>query len=1455
MESCFRENVGIGSRMFESIKSFNRSLTSDKRSIRNIVKNLGSDNNDAFDAYKRNLKEAEYITGADNRLAPNVVIKVNTNGVDEFYITRRTVNLGTRQPSRWVSRIDQNDNVIGLMDNPDFAKIDINTTLNPDGSLKTFVREEINGEQLYREARPDDAGERVFLNIQKPVKGHVDNQTLLRENIDAAIINKDGVTYYSPVSKNQVVKPSFADGDTSIRNVETEDYIYDALRSDEMRNNARKSKNWLRQHGIIGPTAGAITASVGEYMLSDDDPTAIAPAIGMVLGSKRNRGRMRPIFNKITPTRRYTDAPPELDSVLQEDSLRRKLQEGTYLMGSGPDPRDAAEVNSFLDAYRFIRRSVDEMGDRAWDAVLDNPYFTSGISTLGKFKSFPPVKRLIEGLETMPVTRSMMHEQPKRYFSGELRTAFSPEYLARNKDKVDSLIKAGSGAYNQFYRTTGPSMVKRLYPDITDAEAYSVFSDSLTRMMMSGAKLDETGTVVFRNSSDIAIANVQSVYTASPIAREVDQALLADEIVGKFVSANRRHFRSISDDVVNENMRRIDKLLDTNTFSDLEFNLLSTMSRTNRDIKFFKKDLSKEEVVILDDLIKRSPVAQDIIKYHKNILRMKEFDGAYLPQVFSARKLQTYRDNFYAKLRKDNVDMTDADLNQQFERHMIDEFYDLNTDPQFRRKLLEYDEHGNFQEKTFRTRQDAMSELETIALSQEMNVRDTMLRNPEAFMKTVQRPKLRAGKPVVNENGVPLVEVQYYLESPENFRGEVFRLSNQSQITSGFGNTNRGIYDTLLNGALSPRSNWLDMSRNRIIPFQFLETDFDMVMRRYNNDAARKLHNMRYDMMDQDELQNNYTKGFMRYVNETYSGDNRMTEMANRTMMRVNQIYNTSNGITGTTTEEMIRYNQFHKLADTVKNMFYMRLGWAMGFYNMFEYAVIAPLIGSHSQFGKAMKLYTTEKQALDNSINFITGLDKATKNEAALGFANTDELLKTNSFMSRAQDFTALGADKVSDFSFTKFAMEKVFRMDMNNLGYSRVFFDGFTGSNQVSSAINVRTALGEVMELGSIAKEISEIDGAQRLIRKGSSTYTEGDVKHRLRLLGVKEDQQDFFMRNIESYKEALDELDVTGRASDFSNFAEKNKEMYDIFRTVAVQSTETFHGTNKLYRPESWSTPLGKTLSMYSSYPFNFGLQHVKRRILDPIVDFTARYGMNGDGSKRIDKNILSIMWAFRNNDTTALKSYGFSDDAISNFPVGAYEQVLKVFGSVGISMAGMMSIDAVRDLVSYPVRDARGEEQWMAMNRYKTFNPYGPEDERMTWGDLDSEMGLKELMAVTQYFLGHAARSGTFAKIGDIYQSRSMLSRQGPMALTPVTSEADKLFRSIMTIASDDFTEIPRNTAKEIYTGMFNWLPVIGSGIFSTSRRAASEYLEDQFGYFGIDETTGERVSGKNIYSFN
>jgi hypothetical protein len=1455
MESCFRENVGIGSRMFQSIKDFNRSLNTDKRTIRNIVKNLGTDNNDAFDAYKRNLKEAEYIKGADNRLAPNVVIKVNNNGVDEFYITRRTVNLGTRQPSRWVSRIDQNNNVIGLMENPDFAKIDVNVTLNPDGSLKTFIRQDVNGEQLYREARPDDAGERVFLNIQKPVKGHVDNERLLKENIDAAIIEKDGVIYYSPVSKNQIVKPSFADGDTSIRNIETEDYIYDALRSDEMRNNVRKSKNWLRQHGIIGPTAGAITASVGEYMLSDDDPTAIAPAIGMVLGSKRNRGRMRPIFNKITPTRKYTDAPPELDSMLQEDSLRRKLQEGTYLMGSGPDPRDAAEVTSFLDAYRFVRRSIDEAGDRMWDAVLESPYFQSGISKLERFSSLPAVKRLIEGLETMPVTRSMMHEQPKRYFSGELRSTFSPEYLDRNKDQVDALIKAGSGAYNQFYRTTGPSMVKRLYPDISDAEAYSVFSDSLTRMMMSGARLDETGSVVFRNSSDVAISNVQSVYNASPIAREVDQALLADEIVNKFVAANRRHFKSISDEVVSENMRRIDKLLDSNTFSDLEYNLLSTMSRTNRDIKFFKKDLSKEDVEVLDELIKRSPVAQDVVKYHKNILRMKEYDGAYLPQVFSARKLQTVRDNFYAKLRRENPEMTDADMTQQFERHMLDEFYDLNTDPQFRRKLLEYDEHGNFQEKTFRTRQDAMTELENIALSQEGNVRDTMLQNPEAFMKTIQRPKLRAGKPVTNENGVPLVEVQYYLESPENFRSEVFRLNNQAQVTSGFGTSNRGIYDTLLNGALSPRSNWLDMSRTRIIPFQFLETDFDIIMRRYNNDAARKIHNMRYDMMDAEELQNNYTKGLMRYVNETYSGDNRMTEMANRTMMRVNQIYNTSNGITGTTTEEMIRYNQFHKLADTVKNMFYMRLGWAMGFYNMFEYGVIAPLVGSHGQFRKAMKLYTTDKQALDNSINFLTGLDKATKNEAALGFANTDELVKTNSVMSRMQDVTALGADKVADFSFSKFAMEKIFRMDVNNLGYSRVFFDGFTGSNQVSSAINVRTALGEVMELGTIAREISEIDGAQRFIRKAGSTYTEGDVKRKLRLLGVKDDQQEFFMRNIESYKEALDELDVTGRASDFSNFAEKNKQMYDIFRSVAVQSTETFHGTNKLYRPESWSTPLGKSLSMYSSYPFNFALQHVKRRISDPIVDFTARYGMNADGTKRIDKNMLSIMWAFRNNDVTALKSYGFSDEAISNFPVGAYEHILKVFGSVGISVVGMMSIDTVRDLVSYPVRDARGEEQWLALNRYKTINPYAPADERMTWGDLDGEMGIKELMAATQFFAGHATRAGVTGRYGDLFQNRWMLQRQGPLALTPVTSEADKLFRSVMTVASEDFVDIPRNTAKELYTGAVNWLPVIGSGIFSTSRRAATEYMEQQFGYFGTDETTGQRVSGKNLYSFN
>jgi hypothetical protein len=1427
-DSCFRLGVGVGSKFFNSIKEFNPNLQSNKSSIRNVVKNLGMDNNDAVDVFKKNIAPVEYTTGRSNNIQSNVVVKVNNNGVDELYITRKNTNVGSRPPSRWVESEGR------LIDNPDYARIDVNQTLRPDGTLKTFVAEQDGSRIIYREATPEDT-DVVFLNIQRPVEGEItDLEHIMANNIDAFAITKNGKNYYALVSDNQAIKPIFADAESQIRNVEITD-TFDPVRSDMRADAVRTSSNWFRSHGIIGPSAGAIAGSMVDYIADDDESHLMLPAIGAILGSKRNRGRMRNVINKVYPTRRFENAPPEMNSILEEDSMRFKLQEAQSFMGSGVDPRNQVEVNGFLSAYRQIKLAIDAGGDRVWDTILSNSWFESGRGFLRRFQSNPVVSRLIEGLDGMTATRAKFQVIPAMNF--------------------DRLTGRGLGAYNEYLTSEGPQLLKSFYPDATDQQAMTLFNDSMTRIMMSGAAVNDAGEVIYRSRSGDIIQNVKRVYDNSPIAAELDARMLGDETFAKFAEANRAYFVEISDEVQSEYLRRIRSLMDesVNLFDSQQKSLIDNMVGSTVSYDSYVRMLPDQEAKILRKLYADSEVFQRIASHHRNIIKMNSFENAYLPQVFSTEKLQVYRDRYYENLRRNNPNMTQDEMTNQFERELVDKMYDTNTDEATRRKLLDWDADGNYQTKEFPAMDRALSEIQNIALTLPDNLRAVVLNRINDFIVPITRPKMRMGKPVTKD-GIAVSENRYIVKVPDDLPETILRESNQAGISGEIflKNGNKGIFEALLNGAFTPRSNWLDMPRTRILPFEFLETDFTSIMNRYTNDAARKIHNMRYDMMDNDELRRNYTTHIMGHINKRFNGNKQMQEQANSAMLRVNNIYNSVNNSMGTTAEEMIRFNKWNKLADTVKNMFYMRLGWAMGFYNMFEHAVVAPLISSYSSTGKAYKMYIEAGGAerLRNQGEVLNAMGIATKHERTVAFNNSEEIIKTGGALDMLTDATKVGAEKVADFSFSKAALSAV-KVDVNNLGLARVALDSFHGSNLVSTTINVRSALGEVSELGKIAKQLMDLPADQpKVIRLDGRTYNIGDIRRKLSMFGVHENKLDYFINNIDEYNRAIDQFDIVGAKPDLTTI---DRNMLDTFTEVARYATDSFHGTNRLNRPESWTTPFGKAMSMYSTYPFNFSLQHVQRRIRFPIQDFNAKYVMNADGSRRINGSTLSIMYAFRNNDIAALRGMGFSDEAIENFPISSYEHVLKLFGAIGISMAGMMSIDAVRDLVSYPVRDATEEEQWQSMNRWKTLNAFAPKEEQITWGDLDDQIGLKEVSTVMTYMLGHATRTGITGRYGDLFQNRWLLQRQGPLALSPIPSELDKVFRSGMRIISQDVEDVPRYAATEIFNGAINWIPVLGSGIFSSSRKGAVNYIQDEFGYFAIDQSTGAKIGANNIYN--
>lgn len=156
--------------------------------VRKMATLFGVGSNQHYYALGKNIKEIS-VWQPKKGVSKGTIVKHNGN----HYIARQTVPAGEHVPSQWVVA-DNNT----LMFNKYWAKVDINETLNMDGTLFKFVVDQDELGTFYRPYREAiDSGKQTYnLNIQKPIQNeNVSFEQIVANEIDAIVIDPKRMHY------------------------------------------------------------------------------------------------------------------------------------------------------------------------------------------------------------------------------------------------------------------------------------------------------------------------------------------------------------------------------------------------------------------------------------------------------------------------------------------------------------------------------------------------------------------------------------------------------------------------------------------------------------------------------------------------------------------------------------------------------------------------------------------------------------------------------------------------------------------------------------------------------------------------------------------------------------------------------------------------------------------------------------------------------------------------------------------------------------------------------------------------------------------------------------------------------------------------------------------------------------------------------------------------------------
>lgn len=1476
----FFKNFGV-----DSLELFKRRFKKGKKLVRFLGDNIGP--------------VKEYTAGT--KIKKNIIVKVKElTGEDSYYIANKATEL---PPSRWIESTDGN-----LLPNPDWNAINVNRTIEANNGALQAYKQTPDG--LWEKATFQDENQH-FLNIQKAINATdevsdmsmIPRHEVIANNYDAMVIMRDGKEHYQLVHESQAIatnkavtennyasvtkkprgkKPSEKEGVKKILDETKEEAnlrrLLESIDEESLERdkkimasgNVEKIKelkefkefekkvmemtdltgeqitkmyqDFLSNKNNIVPMfvgfSGSLLAGLYDY-INEPDPDYTYAGLGIFASMFMGAGGVKRIADiaaaeatKVVRVAASTGTDPKY-----YDQTTKRMVEASSKFSKTADERavgmvtpsaNEAETRAFREQFleplvNSVKnfRSVDLNNASEW--LRNNSYFTSSFSFMSKLS--PTARRLRDIL--LPYD----HEAKK------MNAMFKTDFIKNMGGNANALRE-----FNNNMNAKVAEKLRQMGGTDTDARAaYQEWNESFYRIVNSSAEIKDGVFVTNPNKQSI-----EELYNGNlgKYYKQLDEFLLNDKDFQIYMRSYRESMRKIKQDwlgIIEKSLKEnFDMLGRSPVANKRQIQLLNRFVQTRQTSRQFAAGLDEGDQALFREIIKNSEkngyeILKTIRDIHKSKKSFLDMGDSYIPQMYNRDKLENIKNRKMREFLDEGMDKTAA--SERVDEYLLGEFIRVNTSNKKVKQLSKYDpESGQLVTKTFKTQKAAEAELEKMFQN-----------NPE--FRTMMGDNLEG---VIENFG----EKQFRINLPQEVLDTVQRAEY------------RRLFDDFMVGSVIKNSNFLERPRKWDIPAAWAETDIDRVLYRYSQDAGPRMHMTKNGIWGNSDFNR-----IMTSIRTELAQGGVDSELINTYSNRITNIYNTQTGVLKNVMShtnpserlaELNRHMNFEKMSSTVRNLNFAAFGWKISILDTFQPFVLGPLLSSWNSVNKTTKLFVTNPQALKNaeSLSEIHNLSlrkvEAFRPQNEFDFDNAAALGLRGTKRSKLQKFSDQGSDFVASFSLTKGAVWGLNKLtgnalgiDMANWGMARLAFNDFYGVNSISTTMNWFSGVLEAQGLAQIYRKFQQ-EGAPRVI----DGLTRDEVTRKFIQVGIPEDRIASFVRDSDQFDNI-----VRAVSSDEPlniNMVQQNPRLYNDLQNIMETMTDAYHGKNKMFRPETWSTPWGRVISQFSVYPFNFALQNTQRRIFSPISSYNARLlaGDFGDSKKIGNFEVPRVLWHMSQGNFDQLSKMGFSKEAIDAFPIEAYTHIMRVMMATNIAAASFITRDAVSDIIEYPINEMAGTEQWNRLERRWVVNPSAPDAAKFTWGDLvaGSGMGPNEYFAAIRSYVGYMGTTGSLGLIDTMFMNE-FAARDGISAYSITVSRASDLIKSVNTVTTSQFDQLPTTIADETLDFVLGTAPLLGS--FQNGLRTGAEAMfnrAENNNVFINDRTTGQRVNPSDLFSY-
>jgi len=1301
----------------------------------------------------------------EKKVKKHVMVRhVDDDGYDAYYVSTK---LTDAEPGTWRFHNDE------LIRDPDWTRVTENATFMRQGDNMVplyYKRQDDGWYKLVEESDPDG----VLLNIQKPVTlsaedavngRFLDDVAVYMNNIDGYYTLRDGVPHFKPVRDiDQAMNPKYIDQ-------------ADVYKADPEITIAKSAMVGPRAAGVI---IGAMGGGFAGSLTGNEDVQIGTTMLGGLLGYLSGRGRymksMKNIKN-ITNPPKDADIPPEIENLVNSPVANQNVQTAT-LHGYAGDIRDPEEVRKFVDSVNMVKGGIGGGIGEGLDAWFKNEFVESSFGFLSRLS--PAAKELRDILFRLYDNSIKYRAMPKLYFEEKYGIGAFDKALIEGNEEVLSIVRNDPDLFRYYSDVVGKEVDAR--------DAKDIYDEYMAMMLHTNGKI-----------TDSVQQEVQGFYTKNPHLAKIHTALSQNERAVDMFDSYRRMLNDVQRDYKEALVGAIgkNKRLLVGPHTDRMNEWLDIVTGQN-PVSFD---------AFLDNLKKVSPSEYRMLKqasesgYTKLLMDMGEsyrtfqnFEEGYFTQLLDTTKIEKLRNDYYAR----NADLSDMDKEVGFKKEMLNTFMEYNTgvtkNPKnASRYLFKYDEAtSDIVMREFDSLQQAREKVG--AMIHERNFDDdTSLRlinniTTDAFEKNV--------------NGKWRINIDHPSFMGDDMRS-VFENYEYNHLES--------MFNTYLTGAASRQSNFLDRRRKFVVPFEWRLTDMDRWQYRYTQDTGPRITMLKNGITDTKSLKENYINKIGREINPKVAN----ADVRKKYLDRVESIFNMQMGMIKSVMEADSKAGRQAALNTWVKNERLTSIGRniAFGAYapgiawlDSIQPLVFGSIISSSRNIRAGYGLLHNDKEAFNNLIKVSEHFGIANKSLEMIrpDLVTADEaLLSGSSRIDKAYAMSRRISDYGASFSMVGTGMKALTGQtwDPSNLGLRRLALGDFYTVNAASSTINWYAAVNEALDLSAAWRDLG--DGNSAVV--GKREMTRRDIVNKFSQIGIGESRIEGFVESSARFKEMLDGM-KEGKLLD-RDTAQNFPSLYDDFNAILNHSTDAYHGRNKMSRPESWSSPMGKLLSQFAVYPFNFAAQINKVRVIRPIQDWMEKYhdGVSSEATP------LKILYAMGTGNMNKLREWKFSDEAIKDLPLDAWHSTIKGLLSVGLASATLAGRDAFFDTLNAGVMasaEATGipQELGYQINEDRYFSrtkrnlaledgPGGPK--RLLW---EAEANPNDMGAIFMWAVNQFVRAGALGKAGDFLNP--FVEQGGVSALGgPMIGFANDLAKGFAKTINAPFMDIPGTAVQQ------------------------------------------------------